>query len=215
MIALIARLYLLCFVQQRYRRVNDNLINSLIYRFRLYSDQAKEDAQVRLSDLQLETNQDIGKVGQVLELLTDEQIPHELPFGEFQERVFEILSRQAIRRVAGYITKEKKFDEILFRWKYLDKIARRIKVNLRPIFMTVDFSVIPTNSNLLEAVRFLQDIFRQDKNFQKIASKKFPVVFIPKKYKSYLFEKNADSKKTRIIADRYEFLVYQFLKDGI
>ncbi len=111
----IARLYLLCFVQQRYRRVNDNLINSLIYRLRLYSDQAKEDAQLRLSDLQLETNQDIGKVGQVLELLTDEQIPHELPFGEFQEKVFEILSRQAIRRVARHIIKEKKFDERLFR----------------------------------------------------------------------------------------------------
>ena len=210
----IARLYLLCFVQQRYRRVNDNLINSLIYRLRLYSDQAKEDARIRLSSLQLENNQDIGKVGQVLELLTDEQIPYELPFGEFQEKVFGILSRQAIRRVAGHITKEKKFDERLFRWEYLDKIARRIKVNLRPIFMTVDFSALPTNSDLLEAVRFLQDTFGKDKNFQKIPSKKFPVKFIAKKYQAYLFERNTDGKKKQLIPDRYEFLVYQFLKDG-
>jgi hypothetical protein len=97
-------------------------------------------------------------------LLTDEQIPQDMPYGIFQERVFGILSRQAIRRVAEHISKEKKFDERVFRWEYLDKIARRIKINLRPIFMTVDFSALPTNSDLLEAVRFLQDVFRKDKN---------------------------------------------------
>jgi TnpA family transposase len=210
----ISRLYILCFVQQRYRRVNDNLINSLIYRLRLYTDQAKDDAKVRLSNLRLETNQDIGKVGQVLELLTDEQIPQELPFGMFQEKVFEIISRQAIRRVAGHITKEQKFDERFFRWEYLDKIARRFKVNLRPIFMTVDFSALPTNSDLLEAVRFLQDIFWKNKNFQKIPSKNFPIKFIPKKYKTYLIEKKTGNRTNQVIPDRYEFLVYQLLKDG-
>lgn len=210
----ISQLYILCFVQQRYRRVNDNLINSLIYRLRLYTDRAKDDAQVRLTNLRLETNQDIGKVGQVLELLTDEQIPQDMPYGIFQERVFEILSRQAIRRVAEHITKEKKFDERVFRWEYLDKIARRIKINLRPIFMTVDFSALPTNSDLLEAVRFLQDVFRKEKNFQKIPSKNFPVKFIPKKYKAYLFEKRTGNGTNQVIPDRYEFLVYQFLKDG-
>jgi len=91
----VARLYILCFVQQRFRQVNDNLINSLVYRLRSYSDGAKEDARLRLSALQLETNQDIGKVGQVLELLTDEQIQPDTPFGKFQERVFGILSRQS------------------------------------------------------------------------------------------------------------------------
>lgn len=209
-----ARLYILCFVQQRFRQVNDNLINSLIYRQRLYSDAAKEDAKLILSALQLETNQDIGKVGQVLELLTDEQIQPETPFNEFQKKVFKILSRQAIRRVAEHITQEKKYDENLFRWEYLDKIARRIKLNLRPIFMTIDFSALPTNANLLEAVRFLQNIFRQEQPFQKIPSKKFPIEFIPDKYKTYLFRKNAGGQNKQIIPDRYEFLVYRFLKDG-
>ena len=210
----VARLYILCFVQQRFRQVNDNLINSLIYRLRSYSDGAKEAARLKLSAVQLETNQDIGKVGQVLELLTDEQIQPETPFGKFQERVFGILSRQAIRRVAEQINKEKKFDETLFRWEYLDKIARQIKLNIRPIFMTVDFSALPTNADLLEAVCFLQNVFRQEQPFQKVSSKKFPLEFIPDRYKSYLFRKNAGGRNKQIIPDRYEFLVYQFLKDG-
>lgn len=87
----VARLYLLCFVHHRYRRADDNLINSLIYRFRQYNDQAKEDAQIRLSSLKLETNQDIGKAGQVLKLFTDEQIGLAIAM----EQIFTILLKSA------------------------------------------------------------------------------------------------------------------------
>lgn len=211
----IARLYLLCFVHQRYRRVNDNLINSLIYRFRQYNDQAKEDARIRLSSMQMETNQDIGKAGQVLRLFTDEQLPPETPFGEVRQKAFEILGQQAMDRVAATFAGDMRYDEIGLRWEYLDKIAMRVKLNLRPILTAVDFAALPTSSDLLEAVRFLQKIFLQEKSFQQIPSAKFPTRFIPEKYKRYLYQTNKGSKRRQMIPDRFEFLVYRLLRDGL
>ncbi len=211
----IARLYLLCFVHRRYRRVNDNLINSLIYRFRQYNDQAKEDAQIRLSSLRLETNQDIGKAGQVLKLFTDEHIPPETPFGEVRQKAFEILGQQAMDRVAATFAGDMRYDEIELRWEYLDKIAMRIKLNLRPILTAVDFAALPTSDDLLEAIHFLKKVLLQEKSFQQIPSAKFPKRFIQEKYKRYLFRAGIGSKRKQLIPDRYEFLVYRLLRDGL
>lgn len=211
----IARLYLLCFVHHRYRRAGDNLINSLIYRFRQYNDQAKEDARIRLSGLRLETNQDIGKAGQVLKLFTDEQIPPEMPFGEVRQKAFEILGQQAMDRVAATFAGDMRYDEMELRWEYLDKISMRVKLNLRPILTTVDFAALPTSSDLLEAISFLQQTFLQEKSIQQIPSAKFPTHFIPEKYKRYLYRKNKGAKRKQLIPDRYEFLVYRLLRDSL
>lgn len=130
----VARLYLLCFVYHRYRRVNDNLINSLIYRFRQYNDQAKEDAQIKLSSLRLETNQDIGKAGQVLKLFTGEQILPETPFGEVREKAFEILGQQAMDRVAATFAGDMRYDEIELRSRILGQNCDASKAKPAPDF---------------------------------------------------------------------------------
>ena len=202
-----ARLYLLCFAHQRYRRVNDNLINTLIYRLRQYTDQAKANAKENLSSMQFETNQDMSKVGRVLKLYTDEQISSEIPFGEVRQTAFEILSRQAIDRVAEQIEGEPRFDETELRWSYLDSISHRVKLNLRPILQAVDFSALSTSDDLLEAVDFLRRAFHQEISFQQIPTNNFPSRFIPETHKHYLYAINVDNtKRKRIIPDRYEIL---------
>jgi TnpA family transposase len=211
----IARLYLLCFAFTRYRRVNDNLINCLIYRLRQYGDQTKEDVQTKLSGLRLETNQNIGKAGQVLRLFTDERIAPETPFGEVRQKAFDILSRQAMDQVAETFAGDARFDETELRWQYLEKIALRIKMNLRPILTAVDFGGLSTNPDLLEAIEFLRQAFLQDKTISQISSDKFPCGFILEKQNRYLYRKDENSKQKRIIPDRYEFLVYQLLRDGL
>lgn len=211
-------LYLLCFVHQRYQRVNDNLINSLIYRLRQYSDQSKEAAQEKLVSIKLETVQNIGKVGQVLKLMTDQNISPETPFGEVRQKAFQILSPQAINQVAEHIAHEKRYDEMELRWEFLDKISQRIKLNLRPILIAVNFSAATTGSNLIEAIDFLKRMFVEDKPFQQIPSERFPTAFIPETFKRYLYQSvkvDKKPKKKKIIPDRYEFLVYRLLRDAL
>ncbi len=88
-------LYLLCFIHQRYGRLHDILINCLLYRVRQYADQSKESATQKLSSINLRNNQSAVKAADVLNLLTDEQIPFETPFGIVRQRALQILNKDA------------------------------------------------------------------------------------------------------------------------
>ena len=67
-------LYLLCFVYYRYQRLHDNLINSLIYNVRRYTDEARGAARERVYEHRIEGNQSLHKAGEVLKLFTDSSI---------------------------------------------------------------------------------------------------------------------------------------------
>ena len=89
-------------------------------------------------------------------------------------------------------------------------------MNLRPILQAVDFSALSTSDDLLEAVDFLRRAFHQEISFQQIPTNNFPSRFIPETHKHYLYAINVDNtKRKRIIPDRYEILVYRLLRDGL
>lgn len=208
-------LYLLCFVHQRYQRVQDNLINCLLYRVRLYTDQAKEFGRQKLSSINLTTNQNIGKAANVLRLLTDEQIPSETPFGIIRQKAFEILGREEIEQFAELILEENQLDEVAFRWEYLDKIAQQFKMNLRPLLLNIEFTDVADNSDLSQAINFLRQTFLSEQPLANIISNKFPLDFIPEKNRAYLFQKSKKLKKKQIRHNRYEFFVYQTLANAL
>jgi hypothetical protein len=70
----LAHLYLLCFVYHRFQRFHDNLLNSLIYHVREFSDDAKKAARQRVYEHQTEAGQNLQKAGEVLRLFTDDDI---------------------------------------------------------------------------------------------------------------------------------------------
>jgi hypothetical protein len=72
--------YLLCFIQHRYQRLHDNLIQSLLHHVRRYDDGAREAARDMVCDFRLETNADMMKGGRVLRLFTDDGITNDMPF---------------------------------------------------------------------------------------------------------------------------------------
>lgn len=96
-------LYLLCFIHQRYGRLHDILINCLLYRVRQYADQSKESATQKLSSINLKNNQSAVKAADVLNLLTDEQIPFETPFGIVRQKAFQILNKDEITQFTDHI----------------------------------------------------------------------------------------------------------------
>jgi hypothetical protein len=61
-----ARLYLLCFLLQRYQRINDNLINALIYQVRKVLSAAKVCLQERLLSDSLEGSKNVQHLGRSL-----------------------------------------------------------------------------------------------------------------------------------------------------
>jgi hypothetical protein len=113
--AWIVYVYLLCFVHHRYQRHHDNLLVSLIYYVRKFVDAAKAAAKERVYEHRVETNRDLKKAAQVLNLFIDGSIGKNVLFREIQEKAFRILDREKMEQVAAHIAAKAGFDEEAFR----------------------------------------------------------------------------------------------------
>ena len=98
-----ARLYILCFVGQRYRQINDNLVNGLIYHVRKVNTAARECMEQQVLAFQREGNESGERIGQILSMFIDDSIDDSVSFGEVKQRAFGILERDKFTRAVQYI----------------------------------------------------------------------------------------------------------------
>ncbi len=208
-----ALVYLLCYIFHRYRKFHDNLITALMYAVQDYLDEAEEVARDRVYQYRLETNRNLPKAGEVLRLFTDDENEPEMPFGKVQTKAFSILERVPLDRVAAYISQEAQFDEVGFEWEHIDRMNRRFKVRLRPILKSVEWAAMSDQQPLLLAVRSLVNLLREGKSLKE-EEDHLPTHFIPKPLHRYLYSTGEDGEK-HLIVDRYEFLLYRLLRDGL
>lgn len=201
--------YLLCFIYNRYQQVNDNLINTFIYNIRNYNDKAKTYTKEKIYELHIEKGQNFEKAGYVLKIFTDKNIEPHTPFHEVRNRAFSILEPNKIVSVADQIVKDAKLDSTVFQWKYIDSLATRFKIHLRPIILMIDFESPLRHDPLIEAIIFLRKVFLKGKTLSSYPTKAFPIEFIPDNVKKYLFVDKS------IVTDRYEFLVYRLLRNNL
>lgn len=206
--------YLLCYVYYRYQRMNDNLINTLIYNVRRYMDEAKSTAKDYIYESHTENRQNMQKAGEVLQLLTDDDIAADTPFHDIQEKAFSILGRQKLTQLADQITTNAKWDEMALQWERIDQLASQFKRHLRPLILMVDFASSSKHDSLIEAIAFIKQAFRQHKSFGQYASSDLPSRFLPESVKRYIYQPDDDGKKT-LSVDRYEFFIYRLLRNRL
>lgn len=203
--------YLLCFVYYRYQRMNDNLINTLIYNVRRYIDESKSTAKDQIYQHYTENRQNMKKAGEVLQLLTDDSIGADTPFGDIQARAFSILERQKLTNLADQIATNAKWDETTFQWEHIDQLARQFKRHLRPLLLMVNFASPSKNDPLMEAIDFIKWAFHQNKALGQYNADSLPQRFISDNIKRYIYEQEPNGEKN-IKVDRYEFLIYRLLR---
>ncbi len=205
--------YLLCFILNRYQRLHDNLISSLRYNVKRYVDSTKDAAKERVYEYRIENNQNLEKAGQVLKLFTDNSIPEDASFQTVQARAFEILERQKLVFVAEHIVSQAQFDETAFQWGHVDTLAAQFKRNLRPVLLSVEFATSLAGAPLMTAIDFLKSAFQKGRSLTQYPTDRFPMQFIPEAVKRYLYDASASDAK--LLPDRYEFLVYRQLRNGL
>jgi TnpA family transposase len=203
-------LYLLCFVYHRYQRVHDHVLNSLIHHVRQSMDAAHEAAKDRVYTARMEGNEHLAQAGHVLKLFTDERIAPQMPFQDVQATAFGILERQKLDMIADQITTRGHLDETAFQWDHIDGLAPQFKRHLRPVLLAVEFAAATPHHPLLEAVQFLQTVWRHGHSLRQQPAATFPLRWIPIKMKRYLYVQEPSEPK-RLRPDRYEFLVYLLL----
>jgi len=209
----IVYVYLLCFIQHRYQKLHDNLIQSLLHHVRKHADDARDAAKELVYNFRAATNADMTKGGQILKLFTDDGIAGSLPFEDVRRKAFTILDAARVDAVAEYLTTNARFDEKAFEWQHLDKAAQRFKVNLRPILQGVQFAATAADDPLIEAVQFLEEAFRSGKALSGYKEQDIPLRWVPERMKRYLYEK--DGNRRKLLADRYEFFLYRQLRNGV
>ncbi len=207
-------IYLLCFVYHRYQKLHDNLIRFFIYQVKRYVDEAKNAAKESVYQFRIEQNSNLHKAGQVLRLFTDEAIAGETPFAHIQAQAFAILERQHLVSVANHMVQKASFDEKLFQWEHIDKMANRFKRRLRPVLRALDFAAASANEPLLTAIHFLQAAFRDQKPLSQYEPDRRPLQFIPDHIKRYVYTVDKEGSR-HMLMDRYEFLIYRLLRNSL
>jgi hypothetical protein len=204
--AAMARLYLLCFLLQRYQKINDNLINGLIYHVRKVNTTARACMEQQVLAVQREGNESVERIGQILSLFLDETIADTVPFGEIKRRAFGILERGQFERAAQYIGAQA-FDTVAIEWEFVASLAPSFKQYLRPLLLQLPFSGHGEDDSLMEAVAFLRDLFSKGTSLTRYNFERMPKAFIPQGVKPYLYRKDQHGNRS-IDPDKYEFLVY-------
>lgn len=210
----IVYIYLLCFIYHRYQRMNDNLINTLIYNVRHYIDESKFTAKEQVYEFATESNQNMKKAGQVLKIFTDDRMEINTPFRDVQAKAFSILERQKLVDIADQIVTNAKFDEITFQWEHIDKLALQFKRHLRHILLMVYFAATLIDDPLIDAINFMKEAFIKNKPLSQYLSDDLPSQFIPDGITHYMYKQDDKGQKV-LIVDRYEFLVYRLLRNGL
>ncbi len=217
MAAATTRLYLLCFTYQRFREINDNLIEAFIHLVNGYEQDAKLAAKEAVYQAKTAATASLKAAGQVLNLFVDLSIPTHTPFGSVQEKAFTLLPREQFPSVTHYMS-DAEFDETGFEWAYYVRLSHAFKVNLRHLFSELDFAGRVEDAPLLKAVTFLQAALRRGKTPRQINRAEFPMAVIPKALRRYLFTvvpPDGEDSRKRLDVDRYEFLVYRWLRNAL
>jgi len=207
-----AYVYMLCFIHNRYQRINDNLINCLISYTRKYIDTSKSAAHEQISTFRMEANKHLKDAGKVLELFTDDSIDDHLPFYQVKNRAFNILSREKFPMLSQYIG-DISFDQNEMQWNQLAVLGPTFKKNLRPVFLNLEFCSQAQNDSLLQAMDFIREAIKKGRSLRQYKFTAIPKNFISKKIKSYIYD-GKDNKKT-IQPDKYEFLTYRLLRQRL
>ena len=78
----------------------------------------------------------------------------------------------------------------------------------------IEFSASTADDPLIEAVQFVKETSRSGKAIAACREQDIPVRWVPEKMRRYLYEKDEHNRK-RLLADRYEFLLYRHLQHGM
>jgi TnpA family transposase len=213
----IVYVYLLCFVLNRYQKINDNLVNTFIYYVSNYINEAKKVAKEKVYEYKMEGNKHSKDAGKILDLFIDKNISGKVEFEQVREIAFSILAEEKFPLMSKYISKTK-FDDSEYEWNHYIELAQKFKVNLRYIFLNLDFEGQTTKDTLLKAVLFLKEAFQKNKSLAQFPVNELPQEFIPSKLRKYLYEirtvevNGKTIKYRKLNVDKYEFLIYRLLK---
>jgi TnpA family transposase len=203
-------LYLLCYIQQRYLHLNDNLMDAFFIHLKQFEGDLKEKAQEAYSEYAISKQSELSTMKELARLFVTPELSNEVNFGEVRKTAFAIIPEDELRNKVS-MNGENELKPIDFQWKMVDKHFHRYKLQLRPLMMAIDFSSTASDSPWFAAITWLKKIFGAEKTLNKYPVTESPEKTRPKRLHPYLFYINPKGEQ-KFHGDRYEFWIYRQMK---
>ncbi|HQY22694.1 MAG TPA: Tn3 family transposase, partial [Gammaproteobacteria bacterium] len=214
-------LYLICYVHGRYERLTNNLIQAFVYYVDKYQNEAKDYAKHHWAILKNPLEQHQTAIGKLMGIFTDKAIM-KLSGNKIEKHAFDIMPEERITTVSKRLLeggKDRIFEERRLMWEYHKSNYQSLLINLRPLFMVIDFEGNPDLKDLFKAITFLKSSFQKKELLNKLPLNLIPIKHIKPKLLLDLFIKKVKAKKSgfkKVINPyQYEFHVYRTIRDHI
>jgi len=205
-------LYLLCYAWQRYRQLTDNLVDALSYHMKQLEEESKARTDKRFVAEQAQRKQETPQaVGRLLLLYVDEAVADATSFGDVRKEAFKIMPREALQ-LAGQRLSAKPASKLAMRWQVVDGLAERIRRQLRPLYVALDFSSAAPDNPWLAALAWMRSVFAKPQRLSQRPLAECPDATLPNPLRPYLLTFDANGKPAGVHADRYEFWIYRQLR---
>jgi TnpA family transposase len=218
----LAYFYLVCYVHGRYERLTSNLIQGFLYYVDKYHSDAKNHVKAELATLASPLEQHHKSIGKLMEIFTDKKIKQQSG-NSIRKRAFNVMPEKNIAAISSQLLHaedDRKNQEQKLIWEYHRGNHQAILINLRPLFMEIDFDSNDDLKKLFKAIQFLKSTFRQNTPLKEIPMRMMPTGHIKPKALLDLFTETGSAKITKssskktINAWQYEFYIYRAIREN-
>ena len=217
----IAYLYLICYVSIRYERLMNNLIQGFIYYVDKYYENSKDYAKEHLAELTDPLDKRQTAIGQLIGIFADKKIMS-LHGNEIKKHAFDILPEESIisvRDILLDIDKYKENQERKLIWEYHKSNYQSILINLRPLFLIINFDGSDEIKKIFKSIKFLKKLFQKEKSLKDVPFSSIPTAHIKPNALINDFTEtiNGKGKKSKKVMNiyQYEFYLYRAIRENI
>lgn len=207
--------YLICYINQRYEHIVNNLIKGFNYYVDKYVNEAKKYAAKNVVEINVDLEQHKVPIGRLMQLFTDDEIM-KLSGKKIRAKAFKIMPKEELLTISGNLlnsTPTRKDLETKLNWEYHKNNYRCILINIRPLFLAINFESKKGLKDLLKAISFLQKHFKKNKNLDGLTINDCPTQHIKTtKLLDYFTEEKAHTKKQKLNIYQYEFYIYKLIR---
>jgi TnpA family transposase len=193
------RLYLLCYLYQRWQEAQERIADGLVYHVRQVKQKAKQYAQESVAKDWRKAEKNVIKAAEVLRLFIDDSMDDQQPFSAVRQNAFEIISERDLESVCLFLNDQRRsVDEAT--WHYLEQ-RDSLRVGLvRELFMCLRLEGREGGERLADTLSQAQVEFAEEKTLSQSAVYKR---HLPHKQRPFLQDKDGNLK-----LDRYEWYLY-------
>jgi len=214
-----AYLYMICYVHHRYEQVMNNITDGFAYYVDNHYKESQEHAKETLAITETPLEQHRTEIGKLISIFTNKSIMQQS--GSYIEKAaFKVMAEEKIVSVSEQLIhgeKNRTREEEKLIWTYHKEHYQEILINLRPLFLAIDFTGHAELKPLLKATHFLKNLLKKNKTLRDFSITQIPTDHIKPAFLLQYFTESASKKASQKTLNpyQYEFYLYHMIRQHL